>query len=407
MNAVDEITLNQVLVIFARKWRYLLILALVFSLGALIKHKYFPVYPGQGKLILKDAKNSQLQMILSSVAGAGLEGALDSKADEMTLRAKIMLETNDYYIDLARNLFDIKNENAQLNEMFQSLKIDSRDSENMQLVANRLSKMINFMPDKAGVINLSTKTKNKELTVILVNEALKEARRNLMNRELYDLNQAEEYFKLEIEQVKKRIDDIEDSTVSKLQKNQILSVDMEKGDSSKYMGELKKNINDAKIAISSNKARIKVLRDALKKQGDLTTSSIGKFNENSQIMSLEEENKELEIQLQSLQRYLRGYENQKTGLVPMQYEIQKMNAAHEFEYKIFVSLNDSLSKIGLQKTYVQNKIAILEKERISQVYSSPGLMIMILIALMFSQILGIFSIYIYELFKPSTLGSAR
>ena len=118
---------------------------------------------------------------------------------------------------------------------------------------------------------------------------------------------------------------------------------------------------------------------------------------------LEDENKDLQIQLQTYQTYLKTYENQKTGLVPMQYEIQKMNANHEFEYKMFASLNDSLARIGLQKTYVKNKVDILERERLSKVRSSPSLIIMVLISLMLSQVIGMFSIYVYELFKPQKL----
>ena len=117
---------------------------------------------------------------------------------------------------------------------------------------------------------------------------------------------------------------------------------------------------------------------------------------------LEDQNKDLQIELATYQTYLRNYENQKTGLVPMQYEIQKMNANHDFEYKIFASLNDSLARIGLQKTYVKNKVDILEQERFSRVKSSPSLAIMMLISLMLSQVIGMFSIYVYELFKPNT-----
>lgn len=85
----------------------------------------------------------------------------------------------------------------------------------------------------------------------------------------------------------------------------------------------------------------------------------------------------------------------------MQFEIQKMNTGHDFEYKLYVSLNDGLSKIGLQKTYAKNRVEILERERESRVVSSPPLIIMVLISLTASQIIGIFSIYIYELIKPT------
>lgn len=405
MNSNEEISLHQVLQIFTKRWKYLLLLALVFILGALIKHKYFPTYPGTGKLIIKDVRNSQLQLVLNSVAGAANEGSSDLKGDGEVERAETVLDTHEYYVALASRLLKIKNEQktVSLINFFKRFEGSENNPEFVHDVGNALSIMLSFSSTKGGVLSINVKTYNRELSVIIVNAALEEAQKNIIDRELEDLNRAESYFNVEIESVRSRLDSIENSTVKKLQKNQILSVDVEKGDSSKYISELKKNINDTKIAISNNESRIAVLNEKIKNGGAKDLGVISKFNESSQVKVLENENKELQIELKTYQSYLRSYENQKTGLVPMQYEIQKMNANHDFEYKMFASLNDSLARIGLQKTYVKNKVEILEKERISKVRSSPGLFIMILISLMLSQVIGMFSIYVYELFKPQTL----
>lgn len=405
MNSNEEISLHQVLQIFTKRWKYLLLLALVFILGALIKHKYFPTYPGTGKLIIKDVRNSQLQLVLNSVAGAANEGAGDLKGDGEVERAETVLDTHEYYVALANRLLEIKNEQktVSLINFFKRFEGSENDPEFVHDVGNALSSMLSFSSTKGGVLSINVKTYNRELSVIIVNAALEEAQKNIIDRELEDLNRAESYFNVEIESVRSRLDSIENSTVKKLQKNQILSVDVEKGDSSKYISELKKNINDTKIAISNNESRIAVLNEKIKNGGAKDLGVISKFNESSQVKVLENENKELQIELKTYQSYLRSYESQKTGLVPMQYEIQKMNANHDFEYKMFASLNDSLARIGLQKTYVKNKVEILEKERISKVRSSPGLFIMVLISLMLSQVIGMFSIYVYELFKPQTL----
>lgn len=405
MNSNEEISLHQVLQIFTKRWKYLLLLALVFILGALIKHKYFPTYPGTGKLIIKDVRNSQLQLVLNSVAGAANEGSSDLKGDGEVERAETVLDTHEYYVALASRLLKIKNEQktVSLINFFKRFEGSENNPEFVHDVGNALSSMLSFSSTKGGVLSINVKTYNRELSVIIVNAALEEAQKNIIDRELEDLNRAESYFNVEIESVRSRLDSIENSTVKKLQKNQILSVDVEKGDSSKYISELKKNINDTKIAISNNESRIAVLNEKIKNGGAKDLGVISKFNESSQVKVLENENKELQIELKTYQSYLRSYENQKTGLVPMQYEIQKMNANHDFEYKMFASLNDSLARIGLQKTYVKNKVEILEKERISKVRSSPGLFIMILISLMLSQVIGMFSIYVYELFKPQTL----
>jgi uncharacterized protein involved in exopolysaccharide biosynthesis len=406
MNANEEITLHQVLQIFTKRWKYLVVLALVFTLGALIKHKYFPMYPGTGKLIIKDVRNSQLQLVLSTVAEPGNNNSgSESKGDDVVDRAETVLDTHEYYVALANRLLKIKNEehNVALTNFFKKFERPESDPEYIHDVGNAISNIITFTPAKGGVLVIASKTYNKELSVIMVNEALKEAQKNLIDRELEDLNRAENYFNVEIESVRARLDGIENSTVKKLQKNQILSVDGEKGDSSKYISELKKNINDTKISISNNESRINFLTDKIKASGAKDLGVISKFNESSQIKMLEDQNKDLRIELATYQSYLKSYENQKTGLVPMQYEIQKMNANHDFEYKMFASLNDSLARIGLQKTYVKNKVDILEGERISKVRSSPSLIIMVLIALMLSQVIGMFSIYVYELFRPNSL----
>lgn len=404
MNTNEEITLHQVLQIFTRRWKYLLMLALLFILAALVKHKYFPMYPGTGKLIIKDVRNSQLQLVLSSVAG-GNEVSPDAKGDDVVDRAETVLDTHEFYVGLATRLIQLKNDqNSQsLKNFFKKFEGNESDPEFPHDVANTLSGIISFSTGKGGVLTINAKTYNRELSVLIVNAALEEAQKNLIDRELEDLNRAENYFNEEIKTARLKLDTIENSTVRKLQKNQILSVDLEKGDSSKYISELKKNINDTKIAISNNESKIAALTEKIKKNGSRDLGVISKFNESSQIKMLEDENKDLQIQLSTYQTYLKTYENQKTGLVPMQYEIQKMNANHDFEYKMFASLNDSLARIGLQKTYVKNKVDILERERISKVRSSPSLFIMVLISLMLSQVIGMFSIYVYELFKPQPL----
>jgi uncharacterized protein involved in exopolysaccharide biosynthesis len=380
-------------------------LALIFALAALVKHKYFPTYPGTGKLIIKDVRNSQLQLVLSSVAGPGTETASSEvKGEDVVDRAEIVLDTHEYYVALAQRLLQIKKEtgNIALKNFFKKFEDNESNPEYVHNIANVLSGIITFNSAKGGVLVINVKTSNRELSVLVVNEALKEAQKNIIDRELEDLDRAENYFNAELESVRGRLDGIENSTVKKLQKNQILSVDVEKGDSSKYISELKKNINDTSIAISNNTSRMNSLNEKIKNGGARDLGVISKFNESSQVKMLEDQNKDLEIELKTYKSYLRSYENQKTGLVPMQYEIQKMNANHDFEYKIFASLNDSLARIGLQKTYVKNKVDILEQERVSRVKSSPSLAIMMLISLMLSQVIGMFSIYVYELFKPNT-----
>lgn len=404
MNTSDEINLHQVLQIFTKRWKYLIVLALVFLLAALTKHKYFPSYPGTGKLIIKDVRNSQLQSIIGHVAGVGAESSVpELKGDDLVVRAEALLDIHEFYVSVANRLLVLRNEvhTEALIHFFNEFKLSEDDPEFIHAVANKISTLVSFNSSKGDILVVDAKTGNKDLSIILVNETLKEAQQNLTDRELADLNRAENYFQIEIEGVRGRLDKIENTTVRTMQKNQVFSVDYEKGENSKYVGELKKNINDTKIVLANNESRIRELRDKLQTSLVKDSGDMSKFNESAQIRALEDENKKLSMELKTYQDYLKNFEVEKKGLVPFQYEIEKMNATHDFEYKIYSSLNDSLARIGLQKTYVKNKVEILEMERVSKVHSSPPLLIMILIALTLSQVVGIFSIYVYELFRPT------
>lgn len=108
MSSVDEITFNQILKIFTKRWKFLVILALAFLLAALTKHKYFPMYPGSGKLIIKDAKNSQLQMVLSAVASMNLDSALDTKGIAQSISVSLRKTSMILRLQLLPTIAELK-----------------------------------------------------------------------------------------------------------------------------------------------------------------------------------------------------------------------------------------------------------------------------------------------------------
>lgn len=407
MNNSDEINLNQILQIFTARWKYLVTLALLFTLCALIKHKYFPSYSGAGKIIIKDISNNQLQSIIGHVAGVGGEMKIsDLKGSGQIERAEALLDVHEFYVNVANRLLEIKNakHNFFLSDFFSSFEKNENDPEYIHDVANKLANLITFNSRKADVLIVDVKTSNRFFTVVLTNVVLREAQKNLIDRELSELNRAEDYFNQEIRSVRGRINNIENVTASKLKAGQKFSIDMERGESLKYIGELRKNINNLKMAISNNESKISELKRNVKIYiAKNETGTISKFTEATQVKFLEDESNDLRLELKTYESYLKNFEQQKNSAVPFQYEMEKMNVNHEFEYKMYSSLNDSLARLGLQKTYVKNKIEVLEFERISRVHSNPHLLLLILAALTLSQITGIFGIYLYELFKPHEL----
>ncbi len=402
--ADNSISLNEALKTFTKRWKLLFILALLFTFGALVKHKFFPSYPARGVLLIKDVKNSRYQLLLNSIANRLGDIASEETGGEDTVSLAInFLETYRFHKHLAAELFkhyeSSEEDRKTLEPLFGNLiKIENVELRELR-TAQILRSLLSYQNDGGGRLKISLKTNNKKLSYILVSLALKEAKKELTTREIIELKEAEKYFTTEIQSVQKHLEEIEKQTIDKMQEHQVLSVDIEKGETSRYLNELKQQITDTNIAIEKNNNIIRDIRIKQKKNKE-SINNTSKFSGGAQIKNLIEENKELSAKLKSMQRTLTNYGKKQKGLLPFQQEIEKMKAKYTYEYKVYESLRSSLAKIGLQKTYIKNKIEILEPEFLERIYSRPGLLIMVFLAIMLSQILGIGLIYLWELFKP-------
>ncbi len=397
----DTISLHEALTTFTKRWKILVILALLFVLGALVRHKFFPSYPSRGVLIIKDVKNSRYQLLLNSIANRLDDFVPNEVQQEDTVSLAInFLETYRFHKHLAKEAFKRYEQSPEDRETLQPIFKKFVKIENVELkelrAAQVLRSLLSYQNEGGGRLKISLRTKNKKLSYFLVNLALEEAKTELTNREIFELEEAEKYFSQEIKDVQDHLSNIEKQTISKMQQHQVLSVDIEKGETSRYLNELKQNITDTTIAIQKNN---NIIRD-LKRRQPKKDNSASKFSGGAQIKNLNAENKDLKARLSSLKQTLRNYGKKQKGLLPFQQEIEKMKAKYTYEYKVYESLRGSLAKIGLQKTYVKHRIEILEPEFIDRIHSSPGLIVMVFLAIMLSQVLGIGGIYLWELFRP-------
>lgn len=404
--AKDTISLHEALSTFTKRWKFLVILALLFLLGALVKHKFFPSYPARGILLIKDVKNSRYQLLLNSIANQLGEFAGEQTNEEDAVTQAInFLDTYRFHKHLAKRIFAIYDSSEEdkktLNTLFKKIaKIEKQELKELR-AAQALRYLYSYTNEGGGRLKVSLKTKNKKLSHLLVTLALEEAQKELVSREILELEQAEKYFSEQIQEVQSHLDNIEKQTISKMQKHQVLSVDIEKGETSRYLNELKQSITDTTIAIRKNNNLIRDLKRRDRKnmkKGNIP--STGKFSGDAQIRNLGAENKELGAKLKSLQQTLKNYGKKQKGLLPFQQDIEKMKAKYTYEYKVYESLRGSLAKIGLQKTYIKNRIEILEPEFIERIRSQPGFLVMAFLSLMLSQVIGLGGIYLWELFKP-------
>lgn len=412
----SEVSMHQVLRLFTSKWRYLLILALIFSLGAVVKHKYFPKYPAEAKLIIKNADNSQVEHFFKSFLG-NMSGPSNKKGHEANTLAIVYLKTNKYFLRLAERVMELQSSKDTdpkvvhtFTKYFGRFKTKAGDDKFKQRLADSIRGKIRFSPARTGQIVFKVKSYRKSFSVHLVNVAIQVAKELLTDIEVDNYLKAEKFFEGEIADLAFNLKRLEEESIFKMKKSEAVSTELEKEEGSHYLDNLRQNIADVKVKISENDKLIQSLKERGKGVTDnpASSSSITKFGASSQIKVLEDENKVLKIRRETyeshleenLKAYMKKVLVQKRELLSFKSEIEKLKQNYLLEYQIYKDLKDKLVRIKLQRTHTKNRIEILEEARSGRVRSYPGLMMMILIAIMLSQALGLGAIYLFEIFRP-------
>ncbi len=393
------------------KWKILLLLAMISVLCALLKHKFFPVYPGQGKLMIKDQGGASLGTVLSEFGGkSSLTGPQSTEA--RMERSLAYLETMNFSEQLARELWrqlhDKELPEAIHKELFSflaalKLEVDKAPDDvdaarQQERLAHWLRHKLSWNSMKGGQLVLSIKTDRRAWTTYLINESLELAKKQLTKRELEDVDEATAFFRREMEEVERRLDLLEKSTINKLQQSKILNLEAAQGEANEYLTGLQKNINDLQLKIREGDALLKELKKRAAKARDKSEAeALSKFALSGRIKQVQDELKTMRVRLGTLKDYVKSYGGRKQSLLPFQNEMERLKANYSFEYKVYENLRDGMAKLGLERTFIENQIEVLERERAFRVRSRPGLLVLILVALTISQIIGLAGITIFEL----------
>jgi hypothetical protein len=393
------------------RWKILLLLALLGILGAMVRHKYFPVYPGQGKILVKDQSSSSLSTVLSQFSGSSLvtNATLGTRLD----RSLAYLETTDFNRRLAERIWaQLKDPDLpvlmklELTSFAESLRLNLNVEEpesidhQINRMANGLRVRLRWNKTHGGILVVRVKTDRKAWTIHLINEALFMARDYLTERELRDVEEASQFFSLQIYEVERRLRSLELQTMNALKRSDMLSVDAERGEASQYLTTLRKNISDTEIKIREGETLLAdLVARAERDTGRSEEAALSKFALSGQIRHLEDELRALRIRRETLSDYLKSYGQTKKAILPVQNEMERIQANYDFEFKVYENLRSGMAKLGLEKTFIENQIEILELESPLKVFSRPGLLVLVLISLTLSQIIGLALIALHELFS--------
>ena len=385
MEVSSQIDPSAILKMFTKRWRIFFFISVMFLLLAWVKFEYYPDFVGTGKLIIKDNRNSQLQFLILETANIGIDKSYTSSIKEIDESSKsdALLNSHAFFNYLAKKSI----------HFFSSSNTNSVDEISILLEA-----IVKISVQKNNIIQFDVKTHSKTLTANILKTALNSARNYLIENEINDLNLAESYFEGELHDVDSRINHLENNTLRIVKNVDSIFLQPDPLDSGKYQKDLYENINQINLVINENKSKI----HSIENTSDKTINKIESFNKYSNgnvVVNLQSENKILEEKRLGLEKIYRNFEKQKNNSIPLKYEIERMKVNHEFEYKLYSSLIEKISLLGLHKLYVQGKIQILELDNFLRIRNSPSLKILFSAALSLSFTISFFGIYFYELFK--------
>ncbi len=390
---LTDFSMRQALDVYWQKRKILLVLALTFIILALIKLKLFPQFPARGILLLKDFRNSQIQSFVRTMAGQAPYRDLPKGYDRVNLAANYL---QTYAFAQKLSTFILKNKNQANREIGLYLQRHFTGSREAFLPAH-LQQAIRYIPGHGGQLTILAKSRNREWSLYLVNEALRFARQDLIERELIDFNKAEEFFTFEVENLRNRLAGMQAEQVEKIKNGDSQLTPEYSRYQSDLIDELEKEVARLRLSRSENLTQIENLRQQMKGQNN-DNLKLQKFGPLNQMRRYENIYKDLGITLRTKLKYLKRIKGKSYQSLPDAHALKNLSAQYDFEYRTYENLRESLAKIGLYKTAIPNQVEVFERERLARVHQSPGVTITLIAAFFVSQILGFTGIYIGELF---------
>lgn len=412
----EELSLSHIAKILIQNWPLFVVLFIIISSALTFVYSYKVPYVATSSIIINDSKNSSLQSFASQFMGQeGILKVTEGKKANSSIQKDIeYLKTVDFYQKLLKNLSQgYDKANLSLNERHGFTAFNKTILKNKSLLAlSEEDKLVAIQYlDGLLKINLSTdyeievtvKSMDRQMAYYIVNQTVPVIASELKDRQLNDLIKIKTFLNSQKDSLDKSISEINKKLSDFQSKPENLISLSSKDKVGEYLSELMVRKNEIRMKISENNKII----NSLGGSGNKKDSAL--YGHSGKIQSLKIENDMLESKLIDLQKTIGSVSYQAKAIPQAGMIYEDLKKKSDIEFQNYKNVTESLSKLEAYQLSLNNKYEVLETAQFDKVRPAIGLLTLLIIALLVSQIIGSIVIYLKSIWHTSyvTASSTR
>lgn len=391
----EELSLKEISQIFVKNWALFFILMIVTSVLAVGVYLFKVPFVSSGSIVVNDAQNSSLQSFANQFFGL-TKTVADGKKSNSPLQKHIeYLKTTDFLEKFLAQL-ELRGHSKELTvaeksgyQIFKDNILSKAKGDDKTQVLKALDAMMQVKLDADFELKISFYTDNKELALFLSSTAVDSVVSVLRDRELTEIQQVEVFIKDQRAQAEKNMDDFNKQLADFQNKPENLISLSSKDKVGEYLSELMVRKNEIRMKIAENQKMISYLSQSSNGRRESQL-----YGNGGRITALRLENDMQQSKLQDIQTAIDRVTSQAKSIPYAAQIFDDLKKKSEIEFGKYKDLSDALAKAEAQKLSVGSRFEILEKPRIDKVVPQVSLSVLLLLALVVSQVVGCLIIYV-------------
>lgn len=401
----EELSLKELTKIFTGNWLLFLLIFTVMAVSSVGIYLFKIPYVSSGSVVVNDTQNSSLQSFASQFFGLTKSVADGKKNNSPLQKHAEYLKTEEFFDQLLTNIIK-QGESQELSIAERKGFFDFKEqylkepltAESKVKVIQKLDSLTKLKLNSEFQISVALSSPDKETALFLNNVTLKTIVESLKQRELLDFIKVEAFIKSQRVEAEQNMADFNKRLAEFQNKPENLISLSSKDKVGDYLSELMVRKNEVRMKIAENQKVIEFLS-----QGKTGRRESQLYGNGGRVQSLKIENEMHVSKLSDIQNSIDRVTSQ-AKTIPVAGQIfEELKKKSEIEFSKYKDLTEALAKVEAQRLSIQSRFEILEKGRLETVVPQISLLILLMLALVLSQILGCLVIYVIYIWDSNAV----
>ncbi len=404
----EDLSLKEIAKIFTGNWLLFLMLLTATSMSALGIYIFRTPFVSTGSIVVNDSQNSSLQSFATQYFGLTKSVADGKKSNSPLQKHLEFLKTEEFFSQLLNDI-TAKSKSDELTvvekkgyEIFRNKYLKSSQvpmtAELRSEIIQKLDAMSKLKLQSDFEISVSFLTAEKELALFLTNVALASVTQSLKEREMLEIIKVDSFIKSQLDVTQKSMNSLNSQLAEFQNKPENLMSLSSKEKVSEYLSELLVRKNEIRMKIAENQKAVRLLAPGTSKRRESQL-----YGNGGRVQALNLEIEMYNSKISDIQRAIDQVAYQAKSIPVAAQVYDDLKKKSEMEFNKFKDLTAAISKVEAQKLSIESRFEILEKGRFEKVVPQISLSILLMLAVLISQILGSLIIYIMYIWDHNSV----